>query len=108
MLNDTLITVPGSGDGMTVVLHGPQAEKTTVRLASVPAPGSVVDLRQPAAQEGRVRLSAAATSATGATSNPGPDRADRLAIRLRALGPEALDAVEAMADALERAAAGRD
>lgn len=45
--------------------------------------------------------------APATTSNPGPDRADRLAARLRALGPEALDAVEGMADALERAASGR-
>jgi len=99
VLKDTLITIPGSGDGKTVVLRGPQVEKTTVRLMSAPAPGSVVDLRQPAVT--------AQVLATGATSNPGPDRADRLAIRLRALGPTALDAVEAMADALERAATGR-
>ncbi len=52
-------------------------------------------------------VAAAELLAPATTSNPGPDRADRLAGRLRALGPDALSAVEGMADALERAASGR-
>lgn len=45
--------------------------------------------------------------ATGAAANPGPDRADRVAERLRALGPEAVLAVEGIADAMEHMAQGR-
>jgi transcriptional regulator with XRE-family HTH domain len=43
-------------------------------------------------------------------ANPGPDRADRLATRARALGPAGLDAVERVIDALEQfaSAEGRD
>lgn len=43
---------------------------------------------------------------TGATANPGPDRADVIAERIRALGPEAMRALEAMADALDAAKRG--
>lgn len=38
----------------------------------------------------------------GGVANPGPDRADRVAARLRALGPEALETAETMAGAMER------
>lgn len=41
-----------------------------------------------------------------AQANPGPDRADRLAARARALGSAGLDAVERVIDALEQFASG--
>ena len=40
---------------------------------------------------------------TGSTANPGPDPADLLTRRVRALGPEAIRALEAVADAIEAA-----
>lgn len=40
-------------------------------------------------------------------ANPGPDRADRVAGRLRALGTEALETAEKMAEAMEHLAASR-
>lgn len=47
--------------------------------------------------------------ASTAQANPGPDRADRLAARARALGSAGLDAVEGVIDALEQfAGADRD
>lgn len=42
----------------------------------------------------------------GAAANPGPDRSEVLLARLRGLGPEALRALEAVAEAIEAARSG--